>query len=214
MLPDQNWVLLCFLIPNALPSRSLHDSRVLFGKLWPLRLHIHPKSSKLFTREHRSAVRKEKHTALPNCRCLVTSKIEHVIGPGAVTFPVFLKAWLHDLPKFGEVIVFFFQRLKEQFSVMGCGNTIAKVCLTLAPCPAGTKTLCECLRKYVGVCMYVFFCIRMCTCLWIIIKGDFCCILVFFSSLCMCACICVCARSGYIMYPTCVWIAPRENKIG
>lgn len=79
MLPDQNCVLLCFLIPNALPSCSLHDRRVLFGKLWPFKLHIHPKSLKLFTREHRSAVRIEKHTVLPNCRCSVTSKIEHVM---------------------------------------------------------------------------------------------------------------------------------------
>lgn len=66
-----------------------------------------------------------------------------------------LESVTHDLQKVGVIIVFFPEQLKEQFSVMGCGNTIAKVCLTLASYSAGNKT--DHLRKYVGVCYVCVF---------------------------------------------------------
>lgn len=59
----------------------LHDSRVLYGFGFGFLNYTSTlESSKLFTREHRSLVGKEKHGVLPNCRCPVTSKIERVIG--------------------------------------------------------------------------------------------------------------------------------------
>lgn len=51
----------------------------------------------MFTREHQSVVRKGKHRLLPNSQCPVTSKIEHVIGLGALTFPASWKEGLYDL---------------------------------------------------------------------------------------------------------------------
>lgn len=126
----------------------------MLGKCRDFKLHLHPEDSKMFTREHQSVVRKGKHHLLPNSQCPVISKIEHVIGLGALTFPASWKKGLYDLLRFREETVF----LESLRTVLSIGLW-QHPCLTLfdattMPCRLKDilKGLCKCVSRGVHVC--------------------------------------------------------------
>lgn len=107
MLPDQNSILMLLntKLITILPT-ARQESHICF------KLHIHPKSSKLFIKfvvwEHRRTFSEEQTQCVTKLQMSSNFKNRKCeIGPDSVTFPVFWKACLHDLKQLWEAIVFF-----------------------------------------------------------------------------------------------------------
>lgn len=123
---------LCILIPKSLPFLPLHGRRAMFGKVWAIQLHVHLSSSKLFAVANAKIQKRKKK------KTQQVAKLHRPINFKNTTWWCYLSCVVEIMISWGfrELIVFSLT-LWEDFSVMDCGNIVAKACLILVQCPAG-----------------------------------------------------------------------------